>query len=72
MSAKPVLEVTDTLAFFCVFARLLACLNVWHFASRALQENFTGTAVALEIGTDLDPGTWRDFQAERDNDLLIR
>ena len=49
-------EVADAFASFRFFARLLACLHVRHFASRALQVNFTGTAVAFKFGTDFDRG----------------
>ena len=49
--------VSDTLTSGRVFTRLFACLQGRHFASRAVQENFTRAAIAFEFGTDFDPRT---------------
>jgi len=71
MTAPSALEVTDALASCRVLTRLLACLQGRNFASRAVQVNFTGTAVAYKFGTDLDPTTWRDFHAKRHSHPLV-
>ena len=54
-------EVADAFASFRVLTQLLACLQGRDFASRALQVNFAGTAVALKFGTDFTPFRFKCF-----------